>query len=1293
MRTSAAVTSFAVAASLTLSVAAQQQTTISLPPLQPSAAVPAVAPQRPTHHETIEVRLLEVDAVVTDKKGAPVHGLTRDDFELLENGRPQWITNFSEFREAEQRQPSHAADPAAGVTPERPRARTVVILLDAMPLYGGETRHLFDVLRSLVERTIRDGDRLEVLGWREESGFQPIMSGSGTKAADALVAALQKHVHSGYGGPSIEKETLFFDDAAHMAQQMEARSRSLSGHVSAADVLDLSPTVGPAPITTALARAFAEQELAAMKRKTASMQRIVTSRRPLNGGKTAIIYVSNRFSHLAGNAAWIALPLTSDELAYDTAPLIEAVVRAANANGVAFYALHPHIPSTAGETLTGRDTMDFGSEAVADQLNLNDEMAALSDLTEPTGGTIGVGWNGIQQIAQKITSDLDSYYSFGWRARSDGSDRERRLVIRAKNPDYIVRTRSTFVEKSQRTRAADSVVAQLFESGTTESLDFDVEIGKSRPGKLIMLPVDVTIPADQLQFADDGNEKAARYTVLIAAGSSIADATEVRQDSQRVVLPPNVDAPTGAIHYTLDIATDGKPRKLAIGIHDDNADILGVRTIELSGSAATVLPAAADPASAAAWREAIDRADAERKPLLIFFQPKRCRGCEQFMRVSLPHPAIVRRRSSVVIATVAFSRLDESLPWPVNEPGIGFFDRTHKLRAKWVGVPDTATLGTIIDGAAAAGPHFDAADVLERAEGKYAGAVEIATGLAQLGQTSEARAALEDSIANGTPERAQLASIALILLDHAPDAMSRLQTVADDARTPRVAAEAFWAMSIIHRARGELAAARDNWRHVIDVGGADSPLGKRAAAALALGEAAPPAASTAVIRLIPPDQPVVTGRQRIRTLVMSPEVARVAFSLDQKQIGVSSQPPFTIAAHFDRDPQTHVIGVTAYDDAGAVLGHDERRINDAGDAFWVRLNEPANGWTAGTVPVTIRVHAPVSHHVEDVSLFWNDKKLTSLARAPWSASIDLPPDAKGIVRVVAHLDDGRTTEDAVPLGSGGYSERAEVQMIELPVTITDHGRAPAVLHPEDLVVEEGQTRRAVESITFPADAPATIGILIDGSSSMENTLPDVQEAAMRFLDSLLEPNDRAFVIAFDSQARLLQPATSEHAALRQAIMSITPSGLTALHDAMILGLLQFEGVKGRRALVVFTDGYDTSSRYTSNDLKAISQRVSIPVYAIRASDAPLPAPLVKSQIAYAQLRDVARASGGELHDLGSLDALGEIYSRIAESLQAQMLITIRTGAATSENEWRPLTVTPAARNLSIRAPAGYFATR
>jgi VWFA-related protein len=245
-----------------------------------------------------------------------------------------------------------------------------------------------------------------------------------------------------------------------------------------------------------------------------------------------------------------------------------------------------------------------------------------------------------------------------------------------------------------------------------------------------------------------------------------------------------------------------------------------------------------------------------------------------------------------------------------------------------------------------------------------------------------------------------------------------------------------------------------------------------------------------------------------------------------------------------------------------------------------------------------------------------------------------------------------------------------------------------------------------------------VGIVLDASSSVQPVLADLQEAAIRFVRSVIREGDRAFLVTFDSEARLIQPPTSDRELLEKQILSIQPNGLTALHDAVILGTLQFQGVRGRRALVVFSDGLDRTSRYRAVDAAELARRGGVPVYVIAAMPEvrsrggqpifdiqsprrganPPPVirhpnhsnPLVQWR---GELGLITRPTGGELHMLQKLDDLNSVYESIAATLAAQQLALLRVDPAVRENEWRPIEVTASSRGLRVVAPEGYYAPR
>ena len=459
-----------------------------------------------------------------------------------------------------------------------------------------------------------------------------------------------------------------------------------------------------------------------------------------------------------------------------------------------------------------------------------------------------------------------------------------------------------------------------------------------------------------------------------------------------------------------------------------------------------------------------------------------------------------------------------------------------------------------------------------------------------------------------------------------------------------------------------------------------SPEAQQAAAEMSAaldgkGARADAPAPRGAIRILPLDRQIVSGRHMVRTHVTSAAVSRVAFSLDGREVQRVDDPPFSAALDFGAVPERHAIRAVAFDGKGRELGRDERVVNEAGETFWLRLMSPVAGPAGGAMRVTMNVRVPAARRVQRVVVSWNDAQRAVLTAAPWEATVNVPEGRLGVLRAVAELDDGRVSEDAVLLNAGGAAGEASVQLVELPITVA------GTITPEQVLVREGNVVRRVEAIAGPSETPLTVGLLIDVSTSMHKALPDVQEAAIRFLQSSLGKSDRAFLITFDSYARLVQPATSDRARLDRELMRVRANGDTALHDAMVLGLLQFEGIKGRRALIVFSDGLDRTSHYGASDVSELARRVNVPIHVIEA---------IPSEPADGTLARVARSTGGTFHTLEALSELPAVYARIEAALRAQLIAFVRTAPATRENEWRPVRIVVVGQ--TVFAPEGYYAT-
>lgn len=159
--------------------------------------------------------------------------------------------------------------------------------------------------------------------------------------------------------------------------------------------------------------------------------------------------------------------------------------------------------------------------------------------------------------------------------------------------------------------------------------------------------------------------------------------------------------------------------------------------------------------------------------------------------------------------------------------------------------------------------------------------------------------------------------------------------------------------------------------------------------------------------------------------------------------------------------------------------------------------------------------------------------------------------------------------------------RVNAALVTVPVSVLDRdGRFIGGLHKEDFRIFEDNVEQQVAYFA-PVEQPFTVALVIDTSGSTRFKLEDIQDAAIAFTDQL-RPADRVIVVSFDDKIRVLCEPTSDRGVLRSAIRQTHTGDGTRLYDAVDLVIKQqLSRIQGRKAIVLFTDGVDTTSRKSS----------------------------------------------------------------------------------------------------------------
>jgi Ca-activated chloride channel family protein len=182
----------------------------------------------------------------------------------------------------------------------------------------------------------------------------------------------------------------------------------------------------------------------------------------------------------------------------------------------------------------------------------------------------------------------------------------------------------------------------------------------------------------------------------------------------------------------------------------------------------------------------------------------------------------------------------------------------------------------------------------------------------------------------------------------------------------------------------------------------------------------------------------------------------------------------------------------------------------------------------------------------------------------------------------------------------GFRFRSGVELVNVTATVSDaSGRFVAGLRKEDFVVYEDGERQTITH--FSAErVPVSLGVVIDTSGSMAGEKIQAARSALdRFVYDLLDPEDELFLYRFSDQPMLVQGWTTNRQALSHALSRITPNGGTALYDTVAEAIpLAQTGRHKKKALVVISDGNDTSSQTSITEIERLIRESEVLVYAI-----------------------------------------------------------------------------------------------
>ena len=463
--------------------------------------------------DEIDLTVVNVIAYVTDKGGHPVTDLTKEDFRLLHDGKLREISHFKLYTEEgfssrleaqPENNPATVPTENPTVDQQQPEEQPVYIVL----YIDHENLHPLD--RNRVLRKANDFVR--------DNLHPPVQM---------MVATFEK---------SLKIIHPFTDDRDQILGALRDQKMKTGGRVSRDQdrkkILDMmrrykqdagASAVNEARNVWGLIIGAAEEEATNLMFTLHALRATVSMMAGLPG-KKSLVYISNGLPMVAGMELVYAYANTYDDPSvmtqmsrWDQSRGFQALTSAANSQGVSFYTI-------------GAGGLKHGSVASAEYAGPQDNVAvgvgqenfldSLRFMASNTGGQAILNTNDFSRAFERIATDMFTYYSLGYALSVTGGDKVHRIEIDLPNhPEYDLRYRRRFVEKSLETRVQDKVITSLLFPVEENPLDIDVDTGAPSPTseKRWTLPIQIAFPLKQLALLPEGEDYVGRAVLFVAA--------------------------------------------------------------------------------------------------------------------------------------------------------------------------------------------------------------------------------------------------------------------------------------------------------------------------------------------------------------------------------------------------------------------------------------------------------------------------------------------------------------------------------------------------------------------------------------------------------------------------------------------------------------------------------------------------------------------------------------------------------------------------------------------------------